>query len=464
MSDKKPVYATVDSAKHRRDSVMTADCQRAHRTPIRRPLSLSASRRRLGPIGHGYLGSESLTGGVPAPGRTRSWVHRAHRFLRILTFLFLLCLPVFAQASLGSWVKGVLHLGKYSETVATEVATLPEDHGTWGLAFSPHGRYLAASSPQTAFVQLWDWRKDRVVRRFRKIGSDISSTTALAYSPDGRYLASCHDGSPNGAVQVWNAYTGALVARLLGPHGGWDCSAIAFSPDGHSLLRITDDDGPQSTGLVAYSTRTWAIRWALATRPFEPNALAVSAHGHWAALGGGTNGYVGKWYATIPQIVLVNLMTHRIARTIRRTFLPLSPFTREFPGGGPSKPIIMPMGTNMPTALAWDPSAGTVAIGVWGGLGIGSANVVRIYKARTGALVAGESGPVKTWVTALRYTPHGRYLIEAGIDNTVEIWGGTHQHLLQKIPHQTWSLAVSPHGHYLALGEGRQIQIWRLQS
>ena len=145
MSDEKPVYATVDSAKHRRDSVMTADCQRAHRTPIRRPLSLSASRRRLGPIGHGYLGSESLTGGVRTPDRTRSWVHRAHRFLRILTFLFLLCLPVFAQASLGSWVKGVLHLGKYSETVATEVATLPEDHGTWGLAFSPHGRYLAAS-------------------------------------------------------------------------------------------------------------------------------------------------------------------------------------------------------------------------------------------------------------------------------------------------------------------------------
>ena len=461
MSDEKPVYATVDSAQHRRDSVMTADCQRTHRTPIRRPLSLSASRRRLGPIGHGYLGSESLTGGVPAPDRTRSWVHRAHRFLRILTFLFLLCLPVFAQASLGSWVKGVLHLGKYSETVATEVATLPEDHGTWGLAFSPHGRYLAASSPQTAFVQLWDWRKDRVVRRFRRSGSDIMVTTPLAFSPHGRLLASCQDVS----IDVWNPHTGAIVGQIQDPPSQGGCQALAFSPRGHSLIWIRGEGGlaPKDAFFV-YSTRTWAIRWALATRPFEPNALAVSAHGHWAALGGGTNGYVGKWYATIPQIVLVNLTTHRIARTIRRTFLPLSPFTREFPGGGPGKPIIMPMGTNIPAALAWDPSAGTVAMGVWGGLGIGSANVVRIYKARTGALVAGESGPVKTWVTALRYTPHGRYLIEAGIDNTVEIWDGDHHHLLQKIPHQAWSLAVSPHGHYLALGEGRQIQIWRLQS
>ena len=354
-----------------------------------------------------------------------------------------------------------LGLGAFRDAVATEVATLSTGHGTWGLAFSPHGRYLAASSPQTAFVQLWDWRKDRVVRRFRRSGSDIMVTTPLAFSPHGRLLASCQDVS----IDVWNPHTGAIVGQIQDPPSQGGCQALAFSPRGHSLIWIRGEGGlaPKDAFFV-YSTRTWAIRWALATRPFEPNALAVSAHGHWAALGGGTNGYVGKWYATIPQIVLVNLTTHRIARTIRRTFLPLSPFTREFPGGGPGKPIIMPMGTNIPAALAWDPSAGTVAMGVWGGLGIGSANVVRIYKARTGALVAGESGPVKTWVTALRYTPHGRYLIEAGIDNTVEIWDGDHHHLLQKIPHQAWSLAVSPHGHYLALGEGRQIQIWRLQS
>ena len=359
-----------------------------------------------------------------------------------------------------------LGLGAFRDAVATEVATLSTGHGTWGLAFSPHGRYLAASSPQTAFVQLWDWRKDRVVRRFRRSGSDIMVTTPLAFSPHGRLLASCQSDAYT-IIQVWNSRTGAVVDNIPSPPSGGDCLALAFGPQGHSLIWIRSWLGnppPNLRMLLVYSTRTWTERWGLATGPFDPNALAVSAHGHWAALGGGTNGYVGKWYATIPQIVLVNLTTHRIARTIRRTFLPLSPFTREFPGGGPGKPIIMPMGTNIPAALAWDPSAGTVAMGVWGGLGIGSANVVRIYKARTGALVAGESGPVKTWVTALRYTPHGRYLIEAGIDNTVEIWDGDHHHLLQKIPHQAWSLAVSPHGHYLALGEGRQIQIWRLQS
>ena len=55
--------------------------------------------------------------------------------------------PALAIASIGAWLKGALHLGIYRERVATLQATLPEDHGTWGLAFSPHGRYLAASSP-----------------------------------------------------------------------------------------------------------------------------------------------------------------------------------------------------------------------------------------------------------------------------------------------------------------------------
>jgi len=447
MSDQKPVYATIDSAEHRQGLVTTPDCQRTYRTPIRRPLYRSASRRWLGPIGHGYLGSEGLTGGGPAPDRISSWVHRAHRFHRVLTFFFMLCSPILAQASLGSWVKGVLHLGKYHETVATEVATLSEGHGTWGLAFSPHGHYLAASSPQTAFVQLWDWRKDRVVRRFRRSGSDIMVTTPLAFSPQGRLLASCQDVS----IDIWNPHTGAVVGQIQDPpsHGG--CQALAFSPRGHSLIWIRGEGGLASKdAFFVYSTRTWTERWGLATRPFEPNALAVSAQGRWAVLGGGTNNSSEVGFQQ--QIALVDLVHHTLVRLIG-TF-PMSQWW------GPGKPRLGP--SYPPMALAWNSRNQSVAMGVWSA-GMGAANVIRVYHAHTGTLAASESGPTGTKVNALRYTPHGRYLIEAGIHNTVEIWDGTHQHLLQKIPHQAWSLAVSLHGHYLALGEGRQIQIWRFR-
>ncbi len=358
----------------------------------------------------------------------------------------LLTWPLLAQASLSSWAKEVLHLGIYRERVATLQATLSEDHSTWGLAFSPHGRYLAASSPQTAFVQLWDWRRGRVVRRFRRSGSDIESTTPLAYSPHGRLLASCQSDADT-IIQVWSTRTGAVVGNI--PNSGGGCAAIAFSPQGHSLIwirELTYVASPKVRQIFVTSTRTWTIRWALATGLFQSNALTVSAHGHWAALWGGQFGWskprgsVKKVYSVIPQIVLVNLTTHRIERTVS-----------------------MPQGTNMPGAVAWNPRARVVAVGVQGALHVGLDNVIRLYNAHTGALVGGESGPTKTWVTALRYTPHGRYLIEAGIHHEVEIWDGSHHRLLQKIPHQAWSLAVSPHGHYLALGEGGQIQVWRFR-
>ena len=132
-----------------------------------------------------------------------------------------------------------LGLGAFRDAVATEVATLSTDHGTWGLAFSPHGRYLAASSPQTAFVQLWDWRKDRVVRRFRRSGSDIMVTTPLAFSPHGRLLASCQDVS----IDVWNPHTGAIVGQIQDPPSQGGCQALAFSPRGHSLIWIRGEGG-----------------------------------------------------------------------------------------------------------------------------------------------------------------------------------------------------------------------------
>lgn len=440
MRDQKSVSTRVDSTVHRRESVTPPEGPRAYRTS------------GLGSFRPGYPGCAGPTGEGPAPSHAGSLVRRAHRFLRIPACLLLLWAPVLAQASLGTWVKGVLHLGIYRERVATLQATLSADHGTWGLAFSPHGRYLAASSPQTAFVQLWDWRKDRVVRRFRRSGSDIMTTTPLAFSPQGRLLASCQSDAYT-IIQVWNARTGAVVDNIPSPPSGGGCLALAFSPQGHSLIWIRNWLGnppPNLHMLLVYSTRTWTERWGLATRPFEPNALAVSAHGHWAALGGGTSNSTLVGFQQ--QIALVNLRRHTLVRLIG-TF-PMSQWW------GPGKPRLGP--SYPPMALAWNSRNQSVAMGVWSA-GMGAANVIRVYHAHTGTLAASESGPTGTKVNALCYPPQGRYLIEAGIHQMVEIRDGSHHHLLQKIPHQAWSLAVSPHGHYLALGEGRQIQIWRLR-
>ncbi|MHB1530039.1 MAG: hypothetical protein ACYCXT_11555 [Acidiferrobacteraceae bacterium] len=394
----------------------------------------------------------------PRPFRSLGAIPMTRSSSRSLTLLLLLMLLPWSTASaatLGTTLKSWLRLGKYRETVATLVATLPEPHGgVWGLAFSPDGRLLAASSPQTGSIPLWDWRRHRVVRRFRDVGSDLTSTTALAFSPDGRWLASCTSGSGahGAAVRVWNARTGTLIAKLLGPDGGWDCVAIAFTPKGHSLVRITDDFGPKATDFVVYDTRTWTIRWGLHTQPFLPNTLALSPHGHWAALGGSIPRGLRPDHQ---QIKIIDLEHRALVRTIP---VPIpTPLPIRINGT-----LQTPGNATLSGALAWRPGRPEVAVGITGVDPAGSA-AVRIYNVRTGALTAWEPGPIATWVTALRYTPDGRYLIEAGIRHQVELWDGAHRHLLQVIPHQAWSVAVSPNGHELALGEGGQIQVWHLK-
>jgi len=57
-------------------------------------------------------------------------------------------------------------------------------------------------------------------------------------------------------------------------------------------------------------------------------------------------------------------------------------------------------------------------------------------------------------VGILRYTPNGRYLIESGIRDTVEIWDGQTQDTSAGDLRSASSSAMSSDGKYLALGGG----------
>ena len=337
--------------------------------------------------------------------------------------------------------------GKYHETVATELTTLNTRGDVAGVAFSPSGHTLAALNPE--YVTVWNWRQGRRLFHLKNTSPDTLAAMPLAYSPDGRYIAACHSGPSRVVVRVWNAHTGAVVRNIRDPVVGGNCNALAFTPHGHSLIRVVARPSWfHAASVFVYSTRTWQIRWSLKTHHFVPSTLALSPHGRWAALGG---------IIFIPhyqeQIVLVDLVHHQVVRTIR-TF-PLSRWILRgkliISAGGPSN------------ALAWGAHGQEVAVGQTGSGMDEVANVLRIYNPDTGVLVGGESGPVGTEIHALCYTPHGRYLIESGIGHTIEIWDGAHHHLLQKIPGLAESLATSHHGHDLAMGWLGEIQIWHLQ-
>ena len=329
------------------------------------------------------------------------------------------------------------------------------------LDFSPDGKYLAANSDHDK-INIWDWRSGRIVRTVEKTSGaeDSLATERLRFSPDGRLFVSCQGQGDGGVVaRVWSTSTWALVRDITDSNHG-SCSAVAFTPDEKSLIVVLDRP-PISPGdtLVVYDPSLWQPIWGLRTIPFYPKALAISPDGKFAAIGGGK--YDDKGTLT-QQIALVDLEQRKIVRTIQNTV------ALDFGqlAWSPDGAHVAAIGRR-----AQDYSISKQAIVYHSGL-----DTLMIFDAHSGKQVAGEQLGDMTYSEDpgdigngyVRYTPDGRYLIEAvnnglGSGSGVRIWDGQHRALLQEIPAKMNSLAVTRDGRYFAIGIQGKTQVWQLR-
>src|SRR5262249_52310348 len=136
------------------------------------------------------------------------------------------------------------------------------------LAFSPDGKKLATAGLDYV-VQLWSMVTKEEVAAFRGHQGWIA---ALAFSPDGKTLAS---GSYDGSVKLWStASAGTDLLRYAGDVG-------MLSPDGTRLYTANQD----------HMLRLWempARRLIGASKWNHPDltAVAFSPDGHTVALSG----------------------------------------------------------------------------------------------------------------------------------------------------------------------------------
>jgi WD40 repeat protein len=152
-----------------------------------------------------------------------------------------------------------------------------------GLAFSPDGRILAASSYLDHEIVLWDLAAGRERARLR--GHD-SPVIRLAYAPDGRSLAS--GGQSDEAIILWDLATGQPLRRLGVPPG--PVISLAYSPDGRWLA---------STGDRGRHGRLWDLEGRGGDRTIVSlscarNPLAFSPDGRLLATAG-ADGAVRLW-------------------------------------------------------------------------------------------------------------------------------------------------------------------------
>jgi WD40 repeat protein/tetratricopeptide (TPR) repeat protein len=150
--------------------------------------------------------------------------------------------------------------------------------------FSPDGRTLATVT-YTGLLELWDSATGQKVRELAKSGSRMA--IGLAFSPDGKVLAAT---SPDAAaIRLWDVEKGGLLREI--PASG-QASFLTFSNDGRRLVANCDlpDDKSRKPG-VTHELTVWDVTDSQVGRPLVliANAtywerVAVSKDARFAAL------------------------------------------------------------------------------------------------------------------------------------------------------------------------------------
>jgi WD40 repeat protein len=254
-------------------------------------------------------------------------------------------------------------------TTGKEVRRLVTPGDSWAraLAFSADGKRLAAAGADKV-LRLYDVATGKELRQFRGHTAEVNS---VALSADGKTLASGGT-SGDATARLWDADTGNPLRPLHSPNRGGLVSAVAFTPDGKSLL-VAGDGEPT---LFAVATGK-EIRQYKGHRNAVP-AAAFSPDGKYLATAGGDSRIRVFDAATGEQLHALNWAQDSAL------CLAISEDSSTLAVGGRGN-----------TARLWDLKTGKerdAGRGHWGGIGF------------------------------LAFTPDGRSVLTAGWDGTVRVW------------------------------------------
>jgi WD40 repeat protein len=180
--------------------------------------------------------------------------------------------------------------------------TLTMNFDPQAVAFSPDGKILAvAGGDPVGEVALWNVAAGRQIAdrtlpgSFEPTGPRAFEVDAVAFSPDGKTLVT---GADDGAVTLWGPATGrmrAIGTLAAATLSGTPVSALAFSPDGKTLVMGNSD-----------ATTVWDVgaRRQVARFPVAAYSLAFSADGKTLALVGDGD------------VVLCDLATRKVTATL----------------------------------------------------------------------------------------------------------------------------------------------------
>ncbi|MEV6908040.1 hypothetical protein [Amycolatopsis sp. NPDC051071] len=262
---------------------LSLDAYQAHPTPEARSALLSLASRRSYqaqlPMSNGMITGVPvspdgrLVAVVGEPGRITLWDLPSRRSIGDLRGQFgLVTSATFSpdgRRLATATSAGELLLWDVHGRSLLSTDSDPDGYSVTGLAFSPEGRWLVASSATRArasAVRMWDTTRATPVTTLTTGDGHIAG---VAVSPDGGLIAST---GSDGAVTLWDLPTKQRRAVLPGP-GNW-LNKVVFSPDGRLIAT-----GGQDKVLRLWDVRTHRVEAELHAHEAEIGNLQFTEDG-----------------------------------------------------------------------------------------------------------------------------------------------------------------------------------------
>lgn len=356
------------------------------------------------------------------------------------------------------------------------------------LAFSPDGRWLAASN-WDEWLTLWDISGEGAPQPGQMLweiaeGFDPPNTwNAVAFSADSQILAS---GADRGVIWLWDL---SSAKPFLSVQAGQSPVAyLAYSPDGNTLA-VTFADGQ----VLLLDSSTLETQHSLQTKAAWAGSLAaLSADGQFLATATWaypSDGPLMQQAIDGAGLYLRSFIDGSVIQQMDTTALEIPPSGFSSMGISPNGGWVAASPLGLPLAV-WDTNSGEMAFpleDMYGALyycfsvlfspngetiaAACSDRMVSLWQADTGALWRSITSETPAQITTLAFSPDGIRLVGAGGSGPVYLWdlaGDTPERRLELYdPAPITDLFFSPDGQYLACTTGRnnpQVVIWNLAT